>query len=236
MSVLGPEVGKLRVILTGATGLVGEGVLLECLENQAVERVLVVGRRSCGREHPKLREVIVDDLRDAGTSLQELSGYDACFYCAGVSSRGMSEDDYTRNTYETPVRFASQLLALNPRMTFVHVSGNLTDSSEKGPIMWARVKGRAENALAGLGFARVYNFRPGFMKPTAGHMRVKTYYHFMGCLYPFLRLLAPNQVSTMREVGLAMINAVLLDHPTSVLEIREIKALAVAVGRRQLPR
>jgi uncharacterized protein YbjT (DUF2867 family) len=222
------EGAKLRVILTGVTGLVGEGVLLECLENPAVERVLAVSRRSCGREHPKLRELIVDDLRDVGTSLHELRGYDACFYCAGVSSRGMSEADYTRNTYETPVRFASQLLALSASMTFVHVSGNLTDSSEKGPIMWARVKGRAENALARMGFAHVYNFRPGFMKPTAGQTRVRTYYLFVGRLYPLLRLVAPNQVSTMQEVGVAMINATLLGHPKTVLEIREIKALASA--------
>jgi uncharacterized protein YbjT (DUF2867 family) len=158
----------MKVILTGATGMVGEGVLLECLANPAVERVLSVVRRPSGRNHPKLVEVIVKDFRELQPVEAQLSGYDACFYCAGISSVGMNEADYTVVTYDTPLAFATNLARLNPAMTLVHVSGSHTDSSEQGKVMWARVKGKAENALMRLPFKGVYNFRPSLMKPTPG--------------------------------------------------------------------
>ncbi len=138
----------------------------------------------------------------------------------------MSEAEYTRITYDIPLHFAQTLAGLNPQMIFSHVSGSHTDSSEKGRIMWARVKGKAENALMGCGFKKVYNLRPGFMRPTDGQKNIKGYYSAIGRLYPVLRTLFPNHVSTMREVGLAMINSVLKGYPKTVLEIRDIKALA----------
>jgi hypothetical protein len=140
----------------------------------------------------------------------------------------MTEADYTRATYDVTLHFAQTLARLNPQMVFCYVSGTLTDSSEKGRVMWARVKGRTENALMQLGFARVYNFRPGFMKPTDGQKNVKGYYKAIGWLYPVLIALLPNQGSTLRELGLAMIHSVLRGYPKQVLEIKDIKALAKA--------
>jgi len=143
-----PQGKKIRVILTGATGMVGEGVLLECQQHPAVEEVLVVTRKPYGGKHPKLKECIVPDFLDLDRFTSQLTGYDACFYCAGVSSRGMSEAEYTHITYDTTIYFAHKLAALNPQMIFNYVSGSLTDSSEKGSLMWARVKGKTENASA----------------------------------------------------------------------------------------
>lgn len=217
---------NIKVILTGATGMVGEGVLLECLDHPAVTAVLIVNRRPSGRQHPKLKECIVPDFFNLAAFTDQLTGYDACFYCAGVSSLGMKEPEYTRITYDTTLHFAQQLLRLNPAMVFSHISGASTDSSEKGKIMWARVKGRIENALIRLPFKGVYNFRPGFMRPTPGQQNIKGYNKVLGGLYPVVRLLFPNQVSTMREVGLAMINSVLFGYPKQILEIKDIKLLA----------
>ncbi|TCK70885.1 NAD-dependent epimerase/dehydratase family protein [Acidipila rosea] len=216
----------MRVILTGATGMVGEGVLLECLQHPAIEAVLLVSRRPYGVQHPKVKECIVPDFLRIEDCTSQLSGYDACFYCAGVSSRGMSEAEYTHVTYEITVHFARVLAGLNPQMIFDFVSGELTDSSEQGKLMWARVKGKTENELMRCGFRKVYNFRPGFMKPTAGQRNVKGYYRVIGGIYPLLHLLFPNHVSTLREVGLAMIHSVLKDYPRQVLEVKDIKALA----------
>src|ERR1700722_7417874 len=217
---------KLRVIITGATGMVGEGVLLECLEHPAVEQVLVVNRKAYARKHPRLKECIVPDFLDLEGFTSQLTGYDACFFCAGVSSRGMSEAAYSHITYDVTTHFARELASLNPQMVFDYVSGSLTDSSENGRVMWARVKGKTENALMRAGFRNVYNFRPGFMKPTPGQQNIKTYYKFIDWLYPFMRIFFPNQVCTMREVGLAMMNSVLKGYPKPILEIRDIKALA----------
>jgi uncharacterized protein YbjT (DUF2867 family) len=222
------EATKLRVIITGATGMVGEGVLLECLEHPAVEQVLLVNRKPYVRTHPKLKECIVPDFLDLDGFTSQLTGYDACFFCAGVSSRGMNEAEYSHVTYDLTTHFAYKLASLNPQMVFDYVSGSLTDSSEKGRVMWARVKGKTENALMRAGFRKVYNFRPGFMKPIPGQQNIKSYYTFIGWLYPFLRVFFPNQVSTMREVGLAMINSVLKGYPKPILEIRDINILARA--------
>lgn len=216
----------IKVILTGATGMVGEGVLLECLAHPAVEQVLSVSRRPSGRQHDKLKECIVPDFLKLEGIADQFAGYDACFYCAGISSRGMSEAEYSRTTYEIPLHFAQALAILNPQMIFGHISGSHADSSEKGRIMWARVKGRAENALMQLGFQRVYNFRPGLMRPTEGQRNVPAALRALGSLYPMLRLLFPQNVSTMHEVGMAMINSVLVGYPKSILEVRDIIQLA----------
>ena len=160
----------MKIILTGATGMIGEGVLFECLSNPQVEEVLMVNRSHyTGAENAKLKECILPDFFSIPENVKEqLRGYDACFYCAGKSSVGMNEEDYTHITYDIVLSFAEALLSLNPDMTFCHVSGAGTDSTEKGKVMWARVKGKVENALMKLPFKGVYNFRPALMKPTAG--------------------------------------------------------------------
>jgi uncharacterized protein YbjT (DUF2867 family) len=222
------DLTRIKVILTGTTGMVGEGVLLECLEHPAVEQVLSVSRRPYGVSHPRLRECIVPDFLHLEAVVGQFAGYDACFYCAGISSRGMSEAEYSHITYDIPLHFARTLAGLSPQMIFSHISGSHTDSSEKGRVMWARVKGRAENALMQLGFRKVYNLRPGFMRPTEGQKNVPTLYRAMGSLYPILRPIFPNNVSTMHQVGLAMIQTALKGYPKSVLEVRDINALAKA--------
>ena len=222
------NVTQLAVIVTGATGMVGEGVLLECLENPAVERVLMVNRKPQGMTHPKLTECIVADFLDLDAVTSQLAGYDACFYCAGVSSRGMSEAAYSKVTYDTPLHFAHVLEKVTPNMVFCHVSGALTDSTEKGRVMWARVKGKAENALMRCAFKGVYNFRPGMMKPMPGQKNVKGYYKAVATFYPMPRALFPSQVSTMREVAVAMIACARVGYPKQVLEVKDIVALANA--------
>jgi uncharacterized protein YbjT (DUF2867 family) len=219
---------KLKVIITGATGMVGEGVMLECLEHPAIEQVLIVNRRPYGATHPKLKECIIPDFLDLERFADQLADYDACFYCAGITSAGMSESEYTRITYDTTIHFATKLAGLNPRMVFIYVSGSMTDSSEKGRLMWARVKGRTENALTRLGFRDTYSFRPGFMKAMPGQKNLKFSYKALGWLYPVVRALLPNQVSTLRDVGLAMIKSVLQGYPKHILEIKDINALAKA--------
>jgi uncharacterized protein YbjT (DUF2867 family) len=217
-------IARMKVILTGATGMVGEAVLLECLDNPAVERVCSVSRRRCGRTHAKLTELLVPDFRDLGAVETKLSGYDACFYCAGISSVGMSEAEYSVTTYDAPLAFASTLSRLNPEMTFVHVSGAHTDGTAQGKVMWARVKGRAENALVRLPFKGVYNFRPSLMKPTPGQKRVKGGYWLIRVLYPLLNVFFPGM--PLSDVARAMINAVRFGAPKQVLEVSDIRQLA----------
>ncbi len=215
---------RMKVILTGATGMVGEAVLLECLENPLVERVLSVSRRPSGRTHEKLKELLVKDFRELGAAEAELRGFDACFYCAGISSVGMSEAEYSVITYDTPLAFATTLSKQNPSMTLVHVSGSHTDSSEQGRVMWARVKGKAENALMRLPFKGVYNFRPSLMKPTPGQQRVKGGYTLISVLYPIMNLFFPG--IPLKTLARAMINAVRFGASKHVLEVPDIKELA----------
>jgi uncharacterized protein YbjT (DUF2867 family) len=214
----------MKVIITGATGMVGEGVLLECLADPTVERVLVVARRSCGHTHPKLSELLVPDFRDLAGVESRLSGYDACFYCAGVSSVGLKEPEYTAITYDTPLHFAEVLVRLNSGMVLVHISGAHTDGSEQGKVMWARVKGKAENALLRLPFKAVYNFRPSLMKPTPGQLHIKSTYKALLIFYPLLNLFFPGL--PLSEVARAMLNAVRFGTPKTVLEAKDMKELA----------
>lgn len=219
---------EIKVVITGATGLVGEGVLLECLQHPMVKEVLMVNRKSNTLKHPRLKECIIPSFLNMDEFVEQLTGYDACFYCAGISSNGMNESDYSHITYDTTLYFAKQLLSLNPEMVFSHVSGSHSDSSEKGSVMWARVKGKIENALMRLPFKKVYNFRPGLMKPSAGQQNVKSFYKVISWFYPLFKLLMPERVSTMQEVGLAMINSVLKGYPKQILEVTDIKLLAKA--------
>lgn len=214
----------MKIIITGATGMVGEGVLLECLENPSVKKVLIVNRKPSPVKHAKLEELIVPDFTKLESYTTALTGYDACFYCAGISSVGMNEEKYTYITYDTTMSFAQQLVALNPKMVFSFVSGSQTDSSETGKTMWARVKGKTENALMKLPFKGVYNFRPGFMKPFEGQKNVKSILKPIIWIFP---LLFPKQSLTLKQVGQAMINTVLKGYPKQILEISDIRELAL---------
>ena len=217
---------KIRVIITGATGMVGEGVLHECLNHPLVEQVLVVNRNSCGVEHPKLVEILHKNFFDLSSIEGHLYGYNACFFCLGVSSVGMNEDKYTKITYTLTLNFAQTLLKLNQDMTFCYVSGAGTDSTEKGRSMWARVKGRTENELAQLPFEQEFNFRPGYMHPTPGLKNTLPAYKYMSWLYPVVRKLFPNTASSLAELGQAMIKAAIIGYPEQVLEVKDIVKLA----------
>jgi uncharacterized protein YbjT (DUF2867 family) len=219
---------NLRVILTGATGMVGEGVLLECLQNPVVAHVLVLTRRPTGRTHPKMAELLVPDLSNLSAVESQLTGYNACFFCAGVSSVGISKEEYERITHDMTLAVGKTLLRLNPELTFIYVSGAGTDSRQTSRQHWARVKGRTENELLALPFRAAYMFRPGFMKATTGQRNILKWYGAIAWLYPMARKLAPNFVSTMQEVGRAMINAADFGYSKPVLEVRDIVALAQA--------
>jgi uncharacterized protein YbjT (DUF2867 family) len=215
----------MKAIITGATGMVGEGVLLECLKAPEVEQVLVINRKPGGIVHPKLREVIHGDFFNLLPIEQQLTGFDACFFCLGVSSVGMSKEDYRHITYDLTLNVAQLLTKLNPVTTFCYVTGAGTDSSEQGRVAWARVKGATENALLRL-LKRAYMFRPGFMKPTLGQNNVKSYYRYIAWLYPIGRTLYPAGFCTLHEVGLAMIKAATKGYPKQILEVKDIVALA----------
>ena len=220
----------MKVMITGATGMVGEGVMLVCLAHPDVDEVLLVSRRPygalpAGAGHSKLKECIVADFMKVEDFASRLSGYDACFFCAGVSSLGKSEAEYSRITYDTTLHFAETLVKVNPGMVFFYVSGAMTDSTEKGRTMWARVKGRTENALQRCGFRAAYNFRPGFMKAMPGQKNLPGLYKSLGWLNPILRVTIPNQVSTLDDVGRAMIRCVTQGYPKQILEVRDINAL-----------
>ncbi len=219
---------KIRAIITGVTGMVGEGVLHEALNDTNVESVLVINRRPCGISHPKLTEIIHSDFHNFGSIESNLRNYNACFFCLGVSSVGMKEPEYTKKTYDLTMHVATTLVRLNPDMTFCYVSGAGTDSSEKGSSMWARVKGKTENALMKLPFKKVYMFRPGFIEPTKGLKNTLKLYNYVGWLIPVMRLIAPNYISTLRDIGVAMIKAVTIGYAKTILEVRDIKALAKA--------
>jgi uncharacterized protein YbjT (DUF2867 family) len=215
----------MKTIITGATGMVGEGVLLECLSNPAVEQVLVINRRPGGVSHPKLQEVIHGDFFNLRPIEPQLIGFDACFFCLGVSSVGMSQADYKHLTYDLTLNVAQLQAKLNPAMVFCYVTGAGTDSSERGRTAWARVKGATENALIRL-FKKSYMFRPGFMKPSPGQRNIKSYYKYILWLYPVGRALYPSGFCTLQEVAFAMIQAASKGYPEHVLEVKDIVALA----------
>ena len=217
---------KIRAIVTGATGMVGEGVLKECLLHPDVEKVLVINRRPCGVVHPKLTEIIHSDFFDISPLSDQLTGYNACFFCLGVSSVGMSKEKYYSVTYTLTLHVAGILSRLNPEMTFCYISGAGTDSSEKGRLSWARVKGKVENDLTKLPFKQVYNFRPGFLMPSADLKNIKGNYFFFKVFYPVVKLLAPRYMSTLEELGFAMINSVLKGYGNQVIEVKDILELS----------
>jgi len=216
----------IRIILTGSTGMVGEGVLHECLQHDAVKQVLVINRKPCGVAHPKLQEIIHTDFFDLSAIRDQLTGFDACFFCLGVSSVGMKEPEYYRLTYTLTMHVAETLAAGNNNMIFCYISGAGTDSTEKGRLMWARVKGKTENDLLKLPFKKVYNFRPGVLQPTKGLHNTLAFYKYFGWLIPVIKLLAPGYISSLRQLGIAMIRAATTGHSKQVLEVKDIQALA----------
>jgi uncharacterized protein YbjT (DUF2867 family) len=212
---------KLKVIITGATGMVGEGVLLHCLQSEEISDVLMINRKPYGISHPKLTELLVPDFNKLSDHIEQLAGFDACFYCAGVSSIGKNEADYTRITYDTTLNFAKSLFVLNPDIVFNFVTGAQTKT--EGAQMWQRVKGRTEDALMALGFKGQYNFRPGFMEPVKGQKNVRWFFKPIIAVFPYL---FPRQSLTLHEVGQAMIHTITKGYDKQVLEISDIKALA----------
>ncbi|MEU7612185.1 NAD-dependent epimerase/dehydratase family protein [Micromonospora sp. NPDC049204] len=216
----------MRVVIFGATGMVGQGVLRECLLADDVREVVTIGRRPTGRQDPKLRELTVADVGELDPLRAELTGVDACFYCLGVSSLGLDEAAYTRVSYDYPLAAARLLAEVSPRATFVYVSGVGTDSSERGRVMWARVKGRTENAVIDL-LPNGYAARPGFIQPTYGAVSRTRWYRVLYAatspLVPVLRRLFPNQVTTTDGIGRAMLRVAREGSPTRVLGNRELR-------------
>jgi uncharacterized protein YbjT (DUF2867 family) len=217
---------QVKVVLFGATGMVGQGVLRECLLAPDVESVLAIVRSSSRPQHAKLREIVEHDLSDLSAIEARLSGYDACFFCLGVSAVGMKEEEYRRLTFDLTVSVARTLAKLNPTMTFIYVSGAGTDSTARGRQMWARVKGRTENTLLEMPFKAVYLFRPAYIQPLHG-VRTKTawygaVYAVMRPFYPVLKTLFPNYVTTTECVGRAMLKVTKRGLPKPVLENRDI--------------
>jgi hypothetical protein len=222
---------KSRVIITGATGMVGEGVLHECLLDPSVESVLVINRKPSGKVHPKLKEIIHKDFFDFSPIEGQLADYNACFFCLGVSSVGMKKEAYYEMTYMLTLHVGGILASVNPAMIFCYISGAGTDSSEKGRSRWARVKGKTENDLMRLSFRSVFAFRPGFIRPTRGLSNTHSFYRYINWLYPIGRALYPKGFCTLKELGLAMIFSLQLDQGRKIFEGKDI----IAMARGEMP-
>ncbi|WP_270090698.1 NAD-dependent epimerase/dehydratase family protein [Sphingobacterium sp. SYP-B4668] len=218
-------ISNLKVIITGATGMVGEGVLQECIVNPKIEKILLINRKESNYVHPKIEQIIINNFSDISAIAEQFVGYDACYFCLGVSVIGMSEEEYTKVTYHLTLDFARQLAAINPQMTFCYVSGSGTDSSETGTKMWARVKGKTENDLMSLPL-NVYNFRPAFMNPTPGAKNVKGFYKAIGILFPLFRFFSKTYFLTLEEVAKAMIEVTSSGYEKHILEVQDIALLS----------
>ena len=214
---------KIKAIITGSTGMVGEGVLHVCLKSPNVESVLVINRKPCGIEHPKLKEIIHKDFLVLTPIENELKGFNACYFCAGVSSLGKKEDEYRKITYDLTLNFANTFLKINPESVFTYVSGSGTDSTEKGRLAWARIKGKTENDLLKLPFRDAYMFRPGYIEPIKGLKHTYKFYKIFSPIYPVLERLFPKYVGTLEELGNSMINVTLNGYEKKVLEIVDIR-------------
>ncbi len=216
----------IRAIITGTTGMVGEGVMHECLQDPRVEAVLVINRKTIGISHPKLVEILHADFYDFSSAETRLIGYNACFFCLGITSVGVSADVYYKITYTLTLALGTTLSRLNPGMDFCYVSGAGTDSTEKGRSRWARVKGKTENDLMKLSFRRVYAFRPGFIRPTKGLRFAHSFYRYVDWMYPLGRALYPNGFVSLRELGQAMIRVVGVGYRSNIITGKDIIELA----------
>ena len=221
----------MNAVIFGATGMIGQGVLRESLLDPDVQRVVTVGRTPTGQQHPKLEEIAHADLYDLTAVEPRLTNLDACFFCLGIASAGLTEEEYTRVTYDIAMSAATTLARLNPQMAFIFVSGVGTDSTERGRTMWARVKGRTENAILKLPFRRAYMFRPGFIQPLHGiRSRTRLYrvfYIVFGPLFPLLRRLFPRSITTTEQLGRAMLAAAKHGAPSVILEPPAINRLTI---------
>ena len=215
---------KIKAIITGASGMVGEGVLYECLENNDVEEILVIGRRSCGYTHPKLKEIVHPDMYNLSSIEDQLEGYDACFFCLGTSSVGKKEPEFTKVTFDLTMHFATTLSKLNPEMTFCYISG--AGTNETGKLMWQRVKGKTESELMKLSFRQVYNFRPGIIKSIKGLKHTLPLYKWLSWMLPIIKIMAPKSILTLKQIGDAMINATTKGYEKRILEVRDIIMLS----------
>lgn len=219
----------MKVLLFGATGMIGQGVMRECLRDPDVTKLVTVGRRATGQKHPKLSELVHPDIAALAPLEPQLAGFDACFFTLGVSALGMSEAEYTRMTYDLTMSVAKTLLRTSPNLTFVYVTGAGTDSTEKGRMMWARVKGRTENALLSMPFKDAYMFRPGAVVPVGGVRSSTGWYNaayvVVKPLYPLLHRLAPNLITTSEILARAMIAVARNGYSTHVLEMPDINRL-----------
>ncbi|MBO9635260.1 MAG: epimerase [Chitinophagaceae bacterium] len=216
----------LKVLITGVTGMVGEGVLHECTLHPGISSILVLTRKPTGIDHPKIKEIVHQDFFNLFPIREQFRDIDACFFCLGISSVGIPAEQYYRTTYTLTMHVATVLLQSSPQSIFCYVSGAGTDSSEKGRIRWARIKGQTENHLMKLPFKAVYAFRPGFMKPTPGLNNTKTIYKYINWFYPIGRRFFPGKYCTLRELGLAMINTAIRGYDKKIIEGADIIALA----------
>lgn len=215
-----------KVIITGSTGMVGEGVLRVCLDSPEIEKILVINRRPLHFSDSKITEIIQDNFYDFSTLEGQFKEFDACFHCMGISSVGMDEIEYKKITQDITVQLAKSLVRANKDMTFVYVSGAGTDQSENSKMWWSRIKGRTENLLNQMGFAHVYHYRPGFIKPYPGQKKAHTFYKYINWMYSFGKLLYPNGFNTMKELGLSMIQLLKQPIQTNIIFGKEISILA----------
>jgi hypothetical protein len=225
----GQQHKQLRVLITGTTGMVGKGVMYHCFDDNRIASVLVINRHPLGIRHPKLKEIIHQNFSDLSSIENQLSDVDACFFCLGVSAFRMKEEDYHRITYDLTMHVAQTLLRLNPSMSFCYVSGQGTQSSERGS-MWARIKGKTENKLLSMPFAASFMFRPGFIQPTRNiRSRTRSYnavYLVLKPLFPILKWLMPDSITTTDTIGKAMVNAIVRGYYKKILEPVDINTLA----------
>ncbi|HSU14338.1 NAD-dependent epimerase/dehydratase family protein [Longimicrobium sp.] len=224
----------MNVLLFGATGMVGQGALRECLLDPGVGRVVAVGRRATGQQHEKLRDLVVRDIGDLSAVEGQLAGFDTCIFAVGVTSAGMDEADYTRLTYDLTLAVAGTLARLNPAMTFIYVSGTGADSSEQGRVMWARVRGKTENALMKMPFEAVYIFRPAVIIAlhgiTSSTRMYRVLYAVLRPLLPVLKRVIPSKVTTTEQMGRALLAVARRGYPTPILESRDIIVVATGAG------
>lgn len=215
----------MKVIITGTTGMIGEGILLECLNDDRISSILSVSRKPTGKNHPKLKEYIVSDFLSLKEGDENLKGYDACFFCAGVSSIGINAADYERISYDTTLQFA-RAVEPNPNMSFVYVSGGGTDSTEKGKLHWARVKGKTENDLMKLPFKQAFGFRIGIVEIAKGQKHVLPFYKYVSWLIPVLKIISPNILNTMKQVANAMIIVSSKGYPKNIIHVKDIHQMS----------
>jgi uncharacterized protein YbjT (DUF2867 family) len=224
------EAKSINVIITGATGMVGEGVLHECINDPRIAAITLINRTSTGLVHPKVKEILLPNLFEFTGNEPGLTGADACFYCLGTTSIGKSEDDYSKLTYDLTLKIARPLLKLNPGITFCYVSAKGADNSEKGKTMWARVKGRTENDLAKMGFKQCFTFRPFMLTPTRGLRNTHGFYRYISWLFPLGRLVYPEAFCRLKELALAMIQVACNGYDMKIITPTTMAKLAVKMS------